>query len=169
MPFCLLMKLPGKMNHELRERLFRYAPLFVWLCVIAWLSSDSGAMSETSRFVRPVLRFLFPDASEETILTLHGLVRKSAHIFVYSVLAFLAARAFFKTSVAGIRSHWAAAAIGLVFVIASLDELNQSFSGGTRTGSIWDVALDTVSGAAAIGIIYLLLNRPFGKKLLGNA
>lgn len=169
MPFCLSMKLPGKTNHELSERFFRYGPLLVWLGVIAWLSSDSGAMSETSRFVRPVLRFLFPDASEETILTLHGLVRKSAHVFVYSVLAFLAARAFFRTSVAGIRRLWPAAAIGLVFAIASLDELNQSFSGGTRTGSIWDVALDTASGAAAIGLIYLLLNRQFIKKLLGTA
>ncbi|MBX3267968.1 MAG: VanZ family protein [Acidobacteria bacterium] len=162
------MSFSHKFSYRWRERFFRYAPLFVWLGVIAWLSSDSGSMSETSRFVRPVLRFLFPDASEETILTLHGLVRKSAHVFVYSVLAFLAARAFLKTSVAGIRSHWAAAAIGIVFLVASLDELNQSFSGGTRTGSIWDVALDTVSGAAAIGAIYLLLNRPFVRKLLGT-
>jgi VanZ family protein len=162
------MSFSDKFSFSRRERFFRYAPLFVWLCVIAWLSSDSGAMSETSRFVRPILRFFFPEASEETILTLHGLIRKSAHVFVYSVLAFLAARAFFRTSIAGIRSHWAAAAIGLVFLIASLDELNQSFSGGTRTGSIWDVALDTVSGAAAIGIIYLLLNRWFMKKLIGQ-
>ncbi|HCA57364.1 MAG TPA: hypothetical protein DEP46_05180 [Blastocatellia bacterium] len=156
------------LSYRWRERFFRYAPLFVWLGVIAWLSSDSGAMSETSRFVRPVLRFLFPEASEETILTLHGLVRKSAHVFVYSVLAFLAARAFFVTSLAAIRSHWAAAAIGMVFITASLDELNQSFSGGTRTGSLWDVALDTVSGAFAIGLIYLLLKRRFMKKLLGQ-
>lgn len=162
------MSFSDKFAYRWRERFFRYAPLFVWLGVIGWLSSDSGAMSETSRFVRPILRFLFPEASEETILTLHGLIRKSAHVFVYSVLAFLAARAFFRTSIAGIRSHWPAAAIGLVFVIASLDELNQSFSGGTRTGSIWDVALDTVSGAAAIGAIYLLLNRPFVRKLLGT-
>lgn len=163
------MSFSDKFAYRWRERFFRYAPLFVWLGVIGWLSSDSGAMSETSRFVRPILRFFFPEASEATILTLHGLVRKSAHVFVYSVLAFLAVRAFFGTSVSAIRRLWPAAAIGLVFVIASLDELNQSFSGGTRTGSIWDVALDTVSGAAATGIIYLLLNRPFVKKLLGNA
>lgn len=163
------MSFSDKFAYRWRERFFRYAPLFVWLGVIGWLSSDSGAMSETSRFVRPILRFLFPEASEETILTLHGLVRKSAHIFVYSVLAFLAARVFFRTSIASVQRRWAVVAIALVFLIASLDELNQSFSGGTRTGSIWDVALDTVSGAAAIGIIYLLLNRPFVKKLLGNA
>ncbi|MBK9163519.1 MAG: VanZ family protein [Acidobacteria bacterium] len=162
------MSFSDKLSYRWRERFFRYAPLFVWLGVIAWLSSDSGAMSETSRFVRPILRFLFSEASEETILTLHGLVRKSAHVFVYSILAFLAARALLGTSLAAIRRRWAAAAIGLVFLIASLDELNQSYSGGTRTGSIWDVALDTVSGAAAIGIIYLLLNRPFIKKLIGS-
>ncbi|HCA56547.1 MAG TPA: hypothetical protein DEP46_01040 [Blastocatellia bacterium] len=163
------MSFSDKFSYRWRERFFRYAPLFVWLGVIGWLSSDSGSMSETSRFVRPVLRFLFPDASEETILTLHGLVRKSAHVFVYSVLAFLAARAFLRTSIASVQRRWAVVAIALVFLIASLDELNQSFSGGTRTGSIWDVALDTVSGAAAIGLIYLLLNRPFVKKLIGNA
>ena len=161
------MSLSDRFSFTWRERFFRYAPLFVWLGVIAWLSSDSGSMSETSRFVRPILRFLFPEASEETILTLHGLVRKSAHVFVYSVLAFLAARAFIGSSAAAIRRYWPLAAIGLVFLIASLDEMNQSFSGGTRTGTAWDVALDTVSGAAAICLIYLLLNRPFVKKLLG--
>lgn len=162
------MSFSDRFSFTWRERFFRYAPLFVWLGVIAWLSSDSGSMSETSRFVRPVLRFLFPEASEETILALHGLVRKSAHVFVYSVLGFLAARAFIGSPAAAIRRYRPLAAIGLVFLIASLDEMNQSFSGGTRTGTAWDVALDTVSGAAAICLIYLLLDRPFVKKLLGN-
>ncbi len=162
------MSLSDRFSFTWRERFFRYAPLFVWLGVIAWLSSDSGSMSETSRFVRPILRFLFPEASEETILTLHGMVRKSAHVFVYSVLAFLAVRAFIGSSVAAIRRYWPLAATGLVFFIATLDELNQSFSGGTRTGTAWDVALDTVCGAIAIGLIHLLLERPFIRKLLGN-
>ena len=45
----------------------------------------------TSRIIRPLLLWLFPDISEASLAYLHILVRKAAHFTEYAVLALLAA------------------------------------------------------------------------------
>ena len=62
-----------------RALLLQYAPVVFWIAVIFFLSSDQGSMSQTSRFIRPLLEFLFPAAPEETLLIYHGYIRKAAH------------------------------------------------------------------------------------------
>ena len=42
-----------------REAVTVYAPLFLWIGVIFYFSSGQGSMAETSRFIRPLLEFLF--------------------------------------------------------------------------------------------------------------
>jgi hypothetical protein len=44
-----------------RGRFFRYAPLVLWIGLILFLSSGQASMSNTSRFIRPLLVFLFPN------------------------------------------------------------------------------------------------------------
>ncbi len=134
-----------------------YAPLVFWIGVIFYLSSGYGSFAETSLFIGPLLNFLFPSASPETIAELHSFVRKLAHVGVYSVLGLLAARAF-NIHWAKNPLVWAAVSIAVVITVASLDEINQSFL-STRTGTFADVVLDTVSGAAAIGITIWWLTR----------
>ncbi len=138
-----------------RERLTRYAPLFVWIGVIFFLSSGQASMSETSRFVRPILDFFFPSASPETLTVFHGYIRKSAHLAEYAVVGFLAARAFSTSSIVVIRKYWFIFSLALVVSIAGLDEFNQSL-GSSRTGSVWDVLLDVIGGFLAISFYYLI-------------
>lgn len=114
-------------------------------------------MSETSRFIRPILEFLFPQATETTLIFYHSLIRKAAHLVEYAVLAFLAVRAFRPLTAFKHPGFAYAASLTLVCAIAVLDELNQSFI-GTRTGSIADVMLDITGGLAATAVI-VLLNR----------
>ncbi len=64
-------------------------PLVIWMAVILGLGFGEASMSETSRFIRPLLIFLFPNAPEATIAVYHGLIRKSAHVTEYAILAFL--------------------------------------------------------------------------------
>ena len=142
---------PGN-DSRWRGRILRYAPIFLWIGVIFFLSSDQGSLTQTSRFVRPVLEFLFPGASEETLAFLHGIVRKSAHVSEYAVLAFLIVRAFGKSSVEALRKYVYLAPVALVVVVASMDEFQQSYN-ANRTGSAYDVLLDA---AGAIGIIVFL-------------
>lgn len=135
-----------------RVRLWTYAPLLLWIGVIFYLSSDQGSMSSTSWVIGPVLQFLFPGAPEETIRLYHGYVRKFAHFAAYAVLGVLAARAFVSNETTRIARHWFAFSIGVVLLTAVIDEANQSLS-STRTGSIYDVAIDGLGGLAALCVI----------------
>lgn len=128
-----------------------YAPLLIWTVFIFGLGSGIGAMNETSRIIGPLLKWLFPNSPAETLIFYHGLIRKFAHFFEYAVLALLACRALF-----GVKFRFAFALI-LVAMVASMDEYKQSLD-PSRTGSLWDVALDIFGGSVAI-VGYWLITR----------
>lgn len=123
--------------------------------MILILSSDAGAMTKTSRFIRPLLELLFPSASEETLMFYHGLIRKAAHLTEYGILAILAARVFAGSARTALSKYWYIAAMWLVALVAIVDELNQSLL-STRTGSIYDVYLDIAGGALAVIVLATL-------------
>ncbi len=139
-----------------RGRFVRYAPLVLWIGLIMFLSTGQASMSNTSRFIRPLLEFIFPNASLETLEIYHAYIRKLAHVTVYAILAFWASRAFFSSSKNLLRRFWFVCAFVLVFLIASVDETNQSFI-NSRTGSIYDVLLDAFGGFLMITIFYLIV------------
>lgn len=112
------------------------------------MSGNTGAFSETSRFIGPLLEFLFPAASPETIRVMHVVIRKSAHFFEYAVLALLAGRAL-RGGHFDIRQTARVALIfALVLMVAAADEIGQSFR-ISRTGSAADVLIDFIGGLAA--------------------
>ena len=141
-------------KNDRRGRFIRYAPLFLWIGLILFLSTGQASMSNTSRFVRPLLEFLFPGTPEEILIVYHGYIRKLAHVTVYAVLAFWASRAFVGSSREFLRRFWFVVAFATVLLVASVDETNQSFI-NSRTGSIYDVLLDSFGGA--IGILLFAL------------
>jgi VanZ family protein len=156
------MKFSGGMEEtRWRGGLMAYVPLFLWIGVIFFLSSGQGSMSETSRIIRPILEFLFPTVSEETLQIYHGYVRKFAHFTEYAVLAFLAVRAFSHSSKYFLRRYRFVFAFGLVLVIASIDEFNQSFE-ASRTGSALDVLLDISGGITMLAALWIAkYGKPF--------
>ena len=137
---------------RLRGRFFRYVPFVLWIGVILFASTSYGAMSNTSRVIKPLLHFLFPSASEETITVYHGFIRKLAHLTEYSILVFWASRAFWNSTKPLLHKYWYAFSFLTVVLIASIDEYNQSFD-SLRTGTIYDVLLDALGGAVMIGIL----------------
>ena len=139
-------------NNKWRGRFIRYAPLILWIGVIFYFSTRNASMSNTSRFIRPILEFFFPNATESTLVLYHAYIRKFAHFAEYAGLAFFAARAFWSSSRKFLQKYWYLAAFGLVLLIASTDELNQSFD-PTRTGSIYDVMIDAFGGFVMISIL----------------
>ncbi|MBC7798385.1 MAG: VanZ family protein [Pyrinomonadaceae bacterium] len=144
-----------------RGRLWRYAPLIFWLCVIAYFSSGNASMSNTSRVIRPILLFLIPDLDEISILTIQVFIRKTAHFITYFTLALLASRAFATSKITFLRRFWFAFAFLIMLITASLDEFHQSYL-STRTGSAYDVSLDSIGGATAI-LIYFVIKK-FGAR-----
>jgi VanZ family protein len=136
-----------------RARLWRYGPVLVWMAVIFFASTGNLSASNTSRIVRPLLLWLFPEITEEGLLQAHFIVRKGAHLTEYAILSMLAARAFLTSSDARLRRLWYVVAFALVVVYALLDEFHQSFV-QTRTGTIYDSLIDIAGGALGLLIVW---------------
>jgi VanZ family protein len=145
-----------------RRRLWRYVPLVAWTCFVLFASSDGFSASNTSRIIRPLLLWLFPDISAESLDYVHFLVRKAAHFSEYAVLALLAARAFRTSHQEKLGRLWWLAAFALVACVALVDEYHQSFL-PSRTGTIYDSLLDMTGGATALACAGLWLARRRGK------
>ena len=147
---------------EWRGRLWRYGPVVAWACFVLFASSSNFSASNTSRIIRPLLIWLFPDISEAALAQAHFLVRKAAHFTEYALLALLAARAFRTSSRAALARHWWLAAFALVASVALVDEYHQSHV-PTRTGTIYDSLLDMAGGATALACASLWLAARRGK------
>ncbi len=130
----------------------RYLPLVVWLLFISFASADSFSASNTSRFVGPLILWLFPNTSPETLAQIHLIIRKAAHFTEYAILGYLAARAFRTSPRPALQHHWFLASLVLVVLYALLDEYHQSFV-PSRTGSIFDSLIDMAGGLTALIII----------------
>ena len=135
-----------------RQRLRRYGPLLLWLVFISLASTAEFSAANTSRLVRPLLLWLFPNISEARLAAAHFLTRKAAHFTEYAVLAFLARRAFITSSHAFIQRLWFQLAFLLVVIYALVDEFHQSFV-PSRTASIYDSVID-IGGGLTILLIF---------------
>jgi len=144
------------------ERLARYGPLVFWIGVIFYFSSSFGSFSQTSRFIRPLLEFLFPGATPVELSTYHGYIRKLGHFTGYGILGALTARAFSSSSLTLLSRYWIPASLAIVLLVASMDEWNQSFS-SLRTGTIYDVFIDLAGGTTALLIGYFAIGRRKGE------
>ncbi len=123
-----------------------------WIALITTLSGEGFSNASTSRFIGPLLDWLFPDASPEAIDTLHDAVRKTAHAVEYAILAILASQAV-RWSIPLGPGGCSALALTLVLGVATVDETHQA-SLPERDGSVWDVALNGVGGAAGLGLFF---------------
>jgi len=130
----------------------RYLPLILWLGFISFASSGSFAASNTSRIIGPLVLWLFPNTSPETLLVIHMITRKVAHFTEYAILGFLAARAFRGSPRPGLQRRWFLASLCLIVVYSLLDEYHQSFV-PSRTASVYDSLIDMAGGLTALVII----------------
>lgn len=132
--------------------LSRYLPLVAWLAFISFASSDNFNAGNTSRIIGPLILWLFPNTSPETLDVVHFTMRKIAHFTEYAILGFLAARAFRTSPRPAIRQRWFLICATLVVIYALLDEYHQSFV-PSRTASIFDSMIDIAGGLTALLIV----------------
>lgn len=124
----------------------RYLPLVVWLAFISFASSDSFNAANTSRIIGPLVLWLFPNTSAETLATIHFITRKIAHFTEYAILGVLAARAFRSSR------RWFLISAVLIVVYAFIDEYHQSFV-PSRTASVFDSLIDMAGGITALIVV----------------
>ena len=154
------LRLPPHSKH----RLSRYGPLVLWAALIFVGSTDLLSGSHTSLFLVRPLHWLFPQASDETLITFHFLLRKAGHFTEYAILALLAARAFRTSTRDLLRSRWFWISLVLVVAYSLSDEFHQSFV-PSRTASIHDSMIDSVGGLTALVLLALSRGRAAGQDL----
>jgi len=141
--------------------LWGWLPAVVWLVIIAVESTDMLSSAHTSRFLYPVVHWLF-GISELQFEPYHAVLRKLGHVFGYGMLSLLLYRAWRSTiAVAGHprwSAKWSRLAIFMTAFVACLDEWHQSYL-PSRTGTVHDVFLDTAAALAAQLGLYLFLRR----------
>jgi VanZ family protein len=123
----------------------------LWLIVIAIESTAYLSSHNTGRILYPLLHFLFgmdPAQFEH----FHFYIRKGGHVFGYGMLSILLFRAWRESlpivNGANWTLRWATLAAVGTALVASLDEWHQTFL-PSRTGTAWDVLLDTCAGVGA--------------------
>lgn len=145
-----------------RQNIGPWLAVAAWLLVIFWLSgSPVGSSDYTGQALAQLVLNLLPpklvsflktNLPPDTFTVTHRLIRKGAHIFVFGVLAVLLFWALSSRQKAPLLS-WL---ITTLFAVA--DEWQQARL-PSRTGSVADVALDSVAALAAIILAILIGGR----------
>lgn len=143
----------------------RHHVLKAWIAAILWLivicieSTAYLSAQYTSRFLYPVLHYLF-GMDWEHFEHWHFLIRKGGHVFGYGLLCILLFRAWRETLPAPGNPkwtfRWANIAVLGTAMVASLDEWHQSYI-PSRTGTVRDVILDTCAGIGAQVLVLMWL------------
>jgi VanZ family protein len=151
----------------------RHSVLKAWIAAILWLiviaieSTDLASANNTSRFLYPLLHYLF-GMDLEHFKPLHFFLRKSGHVFGYGLLSILFFRAWRETlpALGDPKWTWRWANISVLgtALVASLDEWHQTFI-PTRTGTVHDVVLDACAAIGAQVLVLLWVKRRAGKTL----
>ncbi|MAJ61195.1 MAG: hypothetical protein CBC48_15255 [bacterium TMED88] len=128
--------------------LLAWAPAGLWALVIWQLGGDGWSAPTTSRFLGPLIEWLFPAFDPETQRTLAVSFRKLAHPTVYGILAGLAYPASLRTLRGQHGTAHALLTLAPILLLAVADEWRQSGS-VARTGSGVDVLLDFAGATAA--------------------
>ncbi|MFN2529986.1 MAG: VanZ family protein [Pyrinomonadaceae bacterium] len=140
------------MTEQFSSRVSRYFPLLVWIAIISFASTANFSANNTSRIIEPLVKWLFPNVSAQSLGSIHFLTRKAAHFTEYFVLGYLAARAFRGSSHASLRNNWIIISVAVVGMYSLLDEFHQSFV-PSRTSSLHDSLIDTIGGVAALAVV----------------
>lgn len=153
-PLCF----DGQMRIQ-RRPVRHWLLVLVWILVIFGASSDSGSSNRTSRIIGPIVRFLYPQISDESLGWVVFGIRKAAHVTEYAILATLLWRAIRRTKPTPGWS-WeprdALLAWGLATLYAATDEIHQLFV-PSRTGQWQDVVIDSTGAALGMLVVFLCL------------
>ncbi len=141
----------------LKGTLRPWAPVIIWMTLIFVGSGDTMSSHHTSRFLIPLIKWLFPGVSPHLLGVIQNLIRKWWHITEYAILGTLVWNALARPLVARPAGWpWRAARLTMVVCVlyAASDELHQAFV-PSRHSSIGDVAIDACGSAAGLVLVWL--------------
>ena len=148
---------PSDASNDWIGTLLRWVPVVVWAAFISWFSTDAFSARSTNSYIDPVLRWLFGDLTPAGFRLAHNVVRKSAHLIEYAILAGLICRAQTAPR-APISWSLALRTLAVCAAYAMLDEAHQALV-PSRTGSAVDVMVDTTGAIVGTWTLAAWRNR----------
>ena len=148
------------MTAEQKDLLKTWIAAILWLGIILAESTNYGSAENTSRFLYPLLHFLF-GVDPAHFQVWHSVIRKTGHFVGYFTLSWLLFRSWRATfPFPGITwtIQWARISFFMTALVASLDEWHQSYL-PSRTGTLHDVLLDSTAALVAQIVLFVLLRR----------
>jgi len=136
----------------LSDRLKYWLPAIFVAILISVFSTHFFSHQQTARVIMPVLRWLFPLASQHTLYLMHVAIRKLAHVTefgAFSIAVFHGVRG--KRS--GWRLEWALSTLLIAVAYGALDEWHQSFV-PMREPRVRDVVIDAIGAALAQVLVW---------------
>lgn len=135
-----------------------WLPILLWALLIFSASGDRKSVQHSSRIIEPLVRWLFPHASDEAVHTTVFVVRKCAHMTEFAIFTLLIWRAanatiWKQTSGWNRRAVFFAAACSVLF--AASDEIHQTFVPG-RQGAVMDVLIDSIGVTGGLFGLWLV-------------
>ena len=138
-------------------------PAIVWIGLITLESTDSFSSEHTGSILYALLTRLFGNIDFYKFLVFHHYMRKTGHVVGYGVLSLLLLRAWRATFDYTLLLRAALLSWLGTACVAALDEWHQSYI-PSRTGTVWDVALDSVAGVVFLVAAYFWLRRSDGEE-----
>jgi VanZ family protein len=136
-------------------------PAAVWVCLIAFESTDFFSSENTGTVLYTLWTHLFGNVDLHSFILFHHYLRKTGHVVGYGMLSLLLLRGW-RATLGRIPTVLLRAAL-LAWLgtlsVAALDEWHQTFI-PSRTGTVRDVGLDSIAGVAFLVIAYWRLRRP---------
>ena len=157
---CSMLDVPRfRADFWMKSFLRYWLPLLIWLGVIFVGSTSVMSTAHTSRYMIPILLWLKPGMTPQTIWQIIVFIRKCGHVTEYAVLALLWWRALRSLPVLRTKTLivFGAVLLGCAMFAAS-DEFHQVFV-KSRTPSVRDVVFD-VTGA----VLGLLVGLSFARR-----
>jgi VanZ family protein len=118
--------------------------------IFLFFPPTSALFPNTFHYLEPILRFIFPHITSHTLLLLHQLMRKLAHVAEYAILSYF----WFRALNQGERTWFprsAVWALALSISYALLDEYHQTFV-PSRAASLVDVGIDSLGALTDAGL-----------------
>jgi VanZ like family len=161
----------GRLKHA-RELFWHYwLPLLAMLTLIRLESTDAMSGHNTGQLLKQALLWVGIQVEGQQLELLNLVVRKGGHMLGYGLLCFCwlvllrgtywlqhdYSRSLKKGSIQihrlWWRAEWAGLAVLCTFLVAASDELHQ-MGIPSRTGTWWDVALDTSAAIVAATLVW---------------
>jgi len=127
----------------------------VWSANMFWMSTESFSSSETRGVLMQILDLLDLRLSQFSLGTLHTIMRKSAHVFEYAVLACLLYRALEGSKEPRWQPQAARWCLVACVAFSFSDEFHQLFVRG-RGASLTDCGIDIIGVVVGMLLVYRL-------------